>query len=218
MYLRDRAPSTPATRPSPSSHIETAHGRGLGAVQIRFMPEQLADVRDAVLYHRWPLQAQAPSYHTYVLAFITAYAKEGSRKQTRREIGGFVSQETFKKRGLPSRYPIRRKKCIKRAASSYARDSPLPTSTASHHTLFLEGGVQCDQINRSWTNAFLHLGKPHRKEHLRSEHSAVADLRPFLEVRVIAEHFHRRLGVRVVSGLKSNLFGASREVKSHCVP
>lgn len=35
--------------------VETAHGRGLGAVEIRLVSEQLPDVGDAVLDHRGPL-------------------------------------------------------------------------------------------------------------------------------------------------------------------
>lgn len=35
--------------------VETAHGRGLSAVEIRLVSEQLSDVGDAVLDHRGPL-------------------------------------------------------------------------------------------------------------------------------------------------------------------
>lgn len=50
-----------------------------------------------------------------------------------------------------------------------------------------------------------HLGQAHGQEHLRTEHAAVANLRPLLEVRVVAEDLHRRLRVRVVRGLETNL-------------
>lgn len=50
-----------------------------------------------------------------------------------------------------------------------------------------------------------YLGEAHGQEHLRAEHAAVADLCPLLEVRVVAEDLHRRLGVRVVRGLELDL-------------
>ena len=53
--------------------------------------------------------------------------------------------------------------------------------------------------------AWAYLGEAHGQEHLGAEHAAVPYLGPLLEVRVVAEDLHRRLGVWVVRGLELDL-------------
>lgn len=58
--------------------VEAADRRVLGAVEIRLVSEELADVGDTVLDHRRPLQAQAPSDYPDILSGVEG-GDEGKR-------------------------------------------------------------------------------------------------------------------------------------------
>jgi hypothetical protein len=52
------------------------------------------------------------------------------------------------------------------------------------------------------------LCKPHRPEHLRTEHAGVADLDPLVQTLVPVEDLHGRLRVRIVRGLEADVVHA----------